>query len=68
MRQSRLYSFIESCFNILVGLIVAILAQLVIFPLYGMQVDMQQNLEIAGLFTIVSLGRSYLIRRLFNRI
>ena len=64
--QTRLHSFIESIINIAVGYGVAITAQILIFPLFGMEVSLGDNLLIGGLFTIVSLVRSYTLRRIFN--
>ncbi len=66
--QSKLHSLIESLTNILIGYTVAIAAQLVIFPLFGLHVPMSDNLLIGACFTVVSLVRSYLLRRWFNRL
>jgi len=64
--QSRLQSFVESCVNVAVGYLVALLAQLIVFPLFGLQVSLAQNLGIGVAFTFVSLIRSYFVRRAFN--
>jgi len=64
--QSRAHSFLEACVNIAIGFGVALGAQLVIFPWFGIHIPFEQDLAIGGLFTVVSLVRSYLIRRLFN--
>ena len=37
-----------------------------IFPLFGLTVSVQDNLVIGGIFTGVSLIRSFLLRRLFE--
>lgn len=66
--QSRAWSFIESWANILVGYGVALLTQVIVFPLYGLSVSLHGNLEIGAIFTIVSLIRTYTLRRLFNRL
>lgn len=68
MSQSRRASALESVINVLVGYSVAVLAQIAIFPLFGMEVDLADNLAIGALFTVISLVRSYCLRRLFNRI
>ena len=64
--QSKLQSFLESCVNVVIGFGVALLAQVVVFPLFGLQASLSQNLAIGGIFTGVSIVRSYLIRRGFN--
>lgn len=64
--QSRLGSFVESCVNVAIGYGVALAAQLAVFPLYGLHVDLATNAKIGGWFTAVSIARSYLVRRGFN--
>ena len=66
MQQTKLESLIESVFNILIGYWVAIISQLIIFPAFGVHIPFTTNLIIGGWFTLVSLLRSYLIRRWFN--
>jgi len=64
--QSRKYSFIESCANIAIGYGIAVMAQIIIFPLFNIHVPLASNLAIGACFTVVSLVRSYSLRRLFN--
>lgn len=68
MSQSRAMSFVESCANVAIGYGVAILSQIAIFPLFGIKVSLSQNLLIGAFFTVISIVRSYCVRRLFNRI
>jgi hypothetical protein len=65
-RQSRTWSFFEAVANVVLGYFVSLAAQLVIFPLFGMRVSLTDNLLIGMCFLIVSLARSYVLRRLFN--
>lgn len=65
--QTRLGSFIESAVNIGIGYIVALLSQLAVFPMFDIHVTIQDNLAIGAWFTVISLARSYVIRRWFNR-
>lgn len=65
--QSKLNSFIESLTNILIGYIIAILSQLAIFPLFSINIPLSDNLLIGLYFTLISLIRSYIIRRYFNK-
>jgi len=64
--QSKKQSFIEAWTNIGVGYGLALLTQIVVFPLYGMEVNLGQNIQIGVIFTVMSLARSYALRRLFN--
>lgn len=64
--QPRLQSLIESLVNIAIGFLIAYSAQLVIFPMYGIEITHSAHLQITGLFTVVSVARSYCLRRAFN--
>ena len=66
MKQSRTMSLVESCVNIAIGYCVSVLAQVIIFPLFGLYPSIAENLLIGAAFTVVSLIRSYAIRRVFN--
>lgn len=66
MSQSRRMSLVESCVNVAVGYGVAVGAQVAIFPLFGIRVSLTDNMLIGVAFTLVSLGRSYALRRVFN--
>ena len=66
--QSKKHSIIESFTNVFIGYLVAIMSQLVIFPLFGINIPLKDNLLIGFWFTLISIVRSYSIRRLFNRI
>jgi hypothetical protein len=66
MQQTRLGSLVESIANIVIGFGVAIASQLVIFPLFDIHIPLSSNFSIGGFFTIISLVRSYVIRRWFN--
>jgi len=65
--QTKKQSFIESITNILVGYSVSILSQLAVFPLFDIDIPIQDNLMIGIYFTAISLARSYLLRRYFNK-
>lgn len=66
MTQSRRMSLLESTFNIAIGYLVALMTQLVVFPLLDIEVSINQNILIGIIFTVVSLIRSYALRRFFN--
>ena len=66
MKQSRLMSLVESLVNVLVGYGVAVATQMVVFPLFGLAVTVTENLLIGLIFTVVSIVRSYALRRGFE--
>lgn len=65
--QTRIQSLIESITNILIGYTVAIASQLIVFPMFDINIPLSDNLLIGAYFTIISLVRSYIVRRYFNR-
>jgi len=66
--QSKRMSFIESVSNVIVGYFVALLSQIVVFPFFGIQTTIKDNLLIGFWFTLISIARSYCLRRAFNGI
>lgn len=66
MRQSRLMSPVEAVAAVVVGLLVAVATQIVVFPVLGLQASLGQNLRLALVFTAVSIARSFLLRWLFE--
>lgn len=64
--QSKVQSLIESIVNILIGYFTALFSQLLIFPLFDINIPIQDNLLIGFYFTLISLIRSYLVRRYFD--
>jgi len=66
--QPRRHSVFEAVANVAVGYGVGLLGQVIVFPLVGVQASIAQNLSISVAFTAVSLVRSYVLRRAFNRL
>jgi hypothetical protein len=67
MSQSKKHSFIEACINTAIGFTITMLCSYFIYPLCGMKITTKQNLALTLCFTVISIIRSYLIRRLFTR-
>ena len=68
MKQSRAMSLVESVANVVVGYAIAVASQILIFPAFGLHISMAQNLKLAAAFTIISICRSFALRRLFEAI
>ena len=66
MSQTRKASAMEACTNIVAGYGVNFLANMWIFPVFGWELSIRQNLMLGAFYTIVSFVRSYLLRRLYN--
>ena len=61
-------SLVESVANVIVGFVLAMITQATAFPLFGIAVSASDNVVIAMIFTVVSLVRSYTLRRIFESI
>jgi hypothetical protein len=66
--QSRTMSLVEAVTNVVVGYGLAVGLQLALFPFFGLHPTLGQTLHIGGWFTLLSLLRSYALRRLFERL
>jgi hypothetical protein len=68
MKQSRLMSLFESVANVAIGYGVAVVTQMLIFPIFGLHTTLAQNLKMGAIFTVVSIARSFALRRVFETI
>ncbi len=68
MKQTRTMSLVESVANVVVGYVLAIATQIVVFPWFGIETGLAEHLTIGLAFVSVSLVRGYLLRRLFEAI
>jgi len=60
-------SLIESLIDVGSGFILAILIQLLIFPIFDLRPTILDSIWIALIFTVVSITRSWLWRMLFKK-
>jgi hypothetical protein len=67
MTQSRRMSLVEATTNVIIGYILAILTQMAVFPLFGLEAALGEHLAIGLAFVGVSLIRGYVLRRMFER-
>ena len=65
--QTRTGSLTEAATNVVVGYGLALATQALVFPLFSIANTLAQDGMIAGVFTLVSLVRSYVLQRLFER-
>ncbi len=66
MKQSKKGSMAEAGINVLIGYVIAVGSQIAIFPMFGIHIPIGDNFLIGLWFTVISLVRSYVIRRWFN--
>ena len=67
MTQSRKRSALEAVANVLVGCSVSWTATMIVLPAFGYDVTASDAGMMTLVFTGISLARSYLLRRWFNR-
>jgi phosphate/sulfate permease len=67
MSQSRRMSLTEALTSTAVGYVLAVLTQILVFPLFGLPASFTDSLAIGAIFTIVSVARGYVVRRIFER-
>lgn len=66
MNQSRLGSLIEAVANVAIGFAINFTANLLVLPLFGFAVTASSALGIGAVFTVISVARTYCVRRWFN--
>jgi hypothetical protein len=66
MNQTRLGSLIEALANVAIGFAINWTANMLILPLFGFHVTGAQAFGIGVFFTVISVARSYVLRRWFN--
>lgn len=65
--QTKKQSFIEASINTFIGFVISYASTFIIFPLMGFNSSASKNIIITLFFTVVSIFRGYVVRRLFNR-
>jgi hypothetical protein len=65
--QSRRMSLIEAITNVVLGYVLAVATQIIVFPWFGLYPSLGDNLALGAVFVGISLLRSYALRRLFER-
>ena len=64
--QSRIDSFMESLTNTAIGFIISLVTWHFVAMRFGIPMPLSTNLAITGIFTVVSIIRQYVLRRIFN--
>ena len=64
--QSKRESMIETLTNVGIGWFISFIANMLVLPLFGYNINLTDGVLISIIFTIISIVRGYLIRRFFN--
>lgn len=65
-KQTRKASFVETLLNTALGYGVALSAQIIVFPWFGINIPLSSNILIGAIFTVVSIARGFVLRRMFE--
>jgi high-affinity Fe2+/Pb2+ permease len=65
--QTKKQSFIEAITNTVIGFLISLAATFFIFPIVGIESTGYKNIIITLFFTVISILRSYVLRRFFNK-
>lgn len=67
MNQTRLESAIEVGANLVAGFWINFIANILVLPAFGFSaLTLETNLYIGLAYTVISIARQYIFRRLFN--
>lgn len=64
--QSKKRSLFESITNVIVGYGIGVLSYSIVLPWFGVETPTSTILQIGVIFTIISIIRSYILRRIYN--
>ena len=67
MAQTKTMSVVETLTNFIGGIIISVVSYWFLLPLFGINVPLVANLFLTGYFALISIVRTYLVRRAFNR-
>lgn len=66
--QSKKLSLVESIVNVVSSFVIGVITQILVFPFYGLEISVMANISLTLIFSLTSFIRSYIVRRIFNRL
>lgn len=67
MKQTKKQSLIEVITNTAIGFLISLVSTFIIFPLVDIESTGGKNVIVTIFFTGISIARSYIVRRYFNK-
>lgn len=64
--QSKWQSLVESATQTVVAFLLSLFIQPVVLGLFNLTINHAESAAIAAIFTLISLVRGYIVRRMFN--
>lgn len=65
--QTKKQSLAEAITNTAVGFAISLASIFIILPVFGIESTPAKNVGITAYFTVISIARGYVLRRVFNR-
>jgi hypothetical protein len=65
MEQSRVMSLVEVITASVIAFFVSIWTNYAVMPLFGFHVSVNESIAMTAIFTVISIARSYIVRRFF---
>ena len=64
--QSKRESLVETLTNVSIGWFISFIANMLVLPLFGYNINLTDGVLISVIFTTISIVRGYMVRRWFN--
>ena len=64
--QTKRQSLIETLTRVFVGWLISFIANMLVLPLFGYNINLTDGVLISIIFTVISIIRGYVVRRWFN--
>ena len=64
--QTKRQSLIETLTSVFVGWFISFIANMLVLPLFGYNINLTDGVLISIIFTVISIIRGYVVRRWFN--
>ena len=64
--QSKRESLVETLTNVSIGWFISFIANMLVLPLFGYNINLTDGVLISIIFTVISIIRGYVVRRWFN--
>ena len=64
--QTKRQSLIETLTSVFVGWFISFIANMLVLPLFGYNINLTDGVLISIIFTAISVIRGYVVRRWFN--
>ena len=64
--QTKRQSLIETLTNVSIGWFISFIANMLVLPLFGYNINLTDGVLISIIFTVISIIRGYVVRRWFN--